>query len=285
MNSEGRILVVDDEVVFARNIARILGGRGYTVETAPDGETAVATVEKDPNFSVVLLDVKMPGMGGIEALRRIKMLTPEMEAIMLTGHATVESGIEAIREGAFDYLMKPCDVEHLVEKIEAARSVERIRQRPVLWMRSMAGDILLTDFSRLSPDAPLTAALAVFHQDRNKMAAETLFITDEDDRPAGCITQRSLLGAACEAHPQRKIEWEQLLEHPEWLPDRPLAEVMHPEVVFLEPETSLQEAARRMIDHRIRTMPVVEEGRVVGIVRLTDALRYLQLDSSSEESD
>ncbi|MCF8077952.1 MAG: response regulator [Desulfobacterales bacterium] len=285
MDSESRILVVDDEAVFARNLARILRGRGYTVETAPDGESAVATVEKDPNFAVALLDVKMPGMGGIEALRRIKTLAPGVEAIMLTGHATVESGIEAIREGAFDYLMKPCDVEHLVEKIEAARSVERIRKRPVLWVRSTAGDILLTDFSRLSPDAPLTAALAVFNRDRDKMAAETLFVTDAEDRPAGCVTQRSLLGAAQGARPEKKIGWEQLLEHPQWLPDRPLAEVMHPEVVFVEVETSLQEAARRMIDRRIRTMPVVEEGRVVGIVRLTDALRYLEPDSSGEESD
>jgi len=285
MDCKSRILVVDDEVVFARNLARILSGRGYTVETAPDGETAVATVEKKPNFAVALLDVKMPGMGGIEALRRIKALAPELEVIMLTGHATVASGIEAIREGAFDYLMKPCDVELLVEKIEAARSVECIRRRPVLWVRSVASDLLLTDFSRLSPDAPLTAALAVFNRDRGKMAAETLFVTDADDRPVGCVTQKSLLGAAQEAHPEKKIGWEQLLEHPQWLPDRPLAEVMRPEVVFVEAETSLQEAARRMIDRRIRTMPVLEEGRMVGIVRLTDVLRCLEPDSSGEEPD
>jgi CheY-like chemotaxis protein/CBS domain-containing protein len=285
MGAESRILIVDDEVVFARNLARILLGRGYAVETAPDGETAVATVENDTNFAVVLIDVKMPGMGGIEALRQIKALAPGSEAIMLTGHASVESGIEAVRAGAFDYLMKPCEVDHLVEKIEAACHVERIRRRPVLWMRSTAGDILLTDFSRLTPEASLAGALAVFTRDRGKMAAETLFVTDADDRPVGCITQKALLEAARQARPEMNIGWEQLLADPALLPDRPLADVMHPEVVFVEAETPLQEAARRMIDRRIRTMPVIGDGRVVGIIRLRDALQYLETDPSGKEAD
>ncbi|MCU0593824.1 MAG: response regulator, partial [Desulfobacterales bacterium] len=108
MGNPIRVLLVDDEERFVLNLAKLLRGRGFDVATALDGAAGVAAVENNP-IDVVLLDVKMPGMDGIEALRKIKEASPDAEVIMLTGHANVDTGIEAMREGALDYLMKPCD--------------------------------------------------------------------------------------------------------------------------------------------------------------------------------
>ena len=131
MNDQIRILLVDDEETFVLNLARILTNRGFSVTTAGNGIEALECVAARAAFDVVVLDIKMPGLDGIETLRRIKALAPELQVIMLTGHASLDSGIQAIREGAFDYLLKPCDTEELTDKIRTASELERIRRRPV----------------------------------------------------------------------------------------------------------------------------------------------------------
>ncbi|MBW1896067.1 MAG: response regulator [Deltaproteobacteria bacterium] len=114
-----RILIVDDEKEFVETLAQRLTIRDYDVTTAFSGEEAVETV-KGYNFDVVILDVLMPGMDGIEALRAIKEMKPLIEVIMLTGNATVESAVEGMKLGAHDYLMKPCETEELIEKVNKA---------------------------------------------------------------------------------------------------------------------------------------------------------------------
>jgi DNA-binding NtrC family response regulator len=92
------------------------------VIAAFSGQEALDILDKQPNVDVVILDVKMPGMDGIETLRKIKSAHPLIEVVMLTAHATVESAIEGMKFGAFDYLMKPCDMDQLIGKVnEAAR--------------------------------------------------------------------------------------------------------------------------------------------------------------------
>ena len=130
-----RVLVVDDEEQFARALAERLGIRDYDAETCFRGEDAVKTVQKY-NFDVIILDVLMPGMDGIQTLREIKRIKPLTEVIMLTGNATVETAIEGMKLGALDYLMKPCETEELVAKNEKAHSrkrehEERIREARV----------------------------------------------------------------------------------------------------------------------------------------------------------
>src|SRR5512134_1932320 len=149
MSNPIRVLLVDDEERFVQNLAKLLRSRGFEVATALDGAAGAAAVEKKDGFDVVLLDVKMPGMDGIETLRRIKEISPDTEVIMLTGHADVETGIEAMREGALDYLMKPYDIED-------------IRRRPVLWPRRLVKEITCPSFIRLDTEDPLEAALGVF---------------------------------------------------------------------------------------------------------------------------
>lgn len=130
-----QILIVDDEEEFTETLAERLKMRDFDVVTASSGEEAVAEVQ-DYNFDVVILDVAMPGMSGNETLQEIKRLKPLTEVIMLTGHATVESAIEGLKFGSFDYLKKPCDTDELVEKLKRAHTrkseqEERIREARV----------------------------------------------------------------------------------------------------------------------------------------------------------
>jgi two-component system, OmpR family, response regulator len=121
-----RILIVDDEDDFRDAIIKRLRARKVDIEGANSGLKALEMLnEKD--FDVVVLDVKMPGMDGIETLREIKLKKPLVEVIMLTGHASVESGIQGMQLGAFDYVMKPVALDDLMDKVRQAyerRSVQ-----------------------------------------------------------------------------------------------------------------------------------------------------------------
>lgn len=116
------VLLVDDEVPFVETMTKRLSKRNLTVLNAFSGPEALQKIEKQSNVDVVILDVKMPGMDGIETLREIKKQYPLVEVIMLTGHATIETGIEGMKLGAFDYLMKPCDIEQLMSKVQEAKT-------------------------------------------------------------------------------------------------------------------------------------------------------------------
>ncbi|MCG6911375.1 MAG: response regulator [Deltaproteobacteria bacterium] len=115
-----RILVVDDEIDFLETIIKRLQKRELDVTGVKSGEEAVAMI-REKMFDVVLLDVKMPGgMDGIETLREIKKIKPLTEVVLLTGHASVETSIEGMKLGAFDYLLKPIKIEELMMKLAAA---------------------------------------------------------------------------------------------------------------------------------------------------------------------
>jgi CheY-like chemotaxis protein len=271
-----RVLLVDDEERFVLNLAKLLRGRGFEVATALDGAAGVAAVEKNNGFDVVLLDVKMPGMDGIEALRRIKEASPETEVLMLTGHANVETGIAAMREGALDYLMKPCDIEDLVAKIIEAHEIEDMRRHPVLWPRHIVKEVAWPSFIRLDVDDLLEKALGVFERESGMSARDELYILDAEDRFQGVIARRDLLTAAQRHQPERSIAWADLIRHPEWLPAVPLRSIMHPgHPVATDPEANLAAVARRMLDLSVRCMPVIADGKLTGIVRLIDVLQHL----------
>ncbi len=114
-----KILLVDDEELFADNMAKLLRNRQYKVTAVYNGESAIKALENE-NFDVVVLDLKMPGMNGIATLKEIKNLDLFTETLLLTGHGSIDSAVEAIRLGAYDFLSKPCEIDELVEKIEGA---------------------------------------------------------------------------------------------------------------------------------------------------------------------
>jgi DNA-binding NtrC family response regulator len=130
-----RILIVDDEERFRTTLGKRLTERDLDVETVGSGEEAIKLI-KEKLFDVVVLDVKMPGMDGIETLAEIKKVNPNLEVLMLTGHASVDSAVDGMRLGAYDYLMKPCEIDILMEKITGAYEIkagrdERIRQAEI----------------------------------------------------------------------------------------------------------------------------------------------------------
>ena len=132
---KANVLLVDDEEQFLDLLSQRLVARGLKVKAVTNGEDAVNQVE-DHNFYAIIVDLAMPGIDGIETLKRIKEKRPDLEIIMLTGHATVKSGIEAMKLGADDFLEKPVDLNVLLEKIGEAKNkrmlvVEKGRQEEV----------------------------------------------------------------------------------------------------------------------------------------------------------
>ena len=114
-----KILLVDDEEEFVTTLAERLELRGIQALVATDGEAALDLIETDPP-QIVILDVMMPGLGGLEVLKRIKAQTPQIPVILLTGRGSTQEGIEGMQLGAADYLMKPINIEELIKKIQAA---------------------------------------------------------------------------------------------------------------------------------------------------------------------
>ena len=135
---EPSVLLVDDEVAFVETLVKRLAKRDVRVSAAHSGQEALDKLaDSGPTkIDVVVLDVKMPGMDGLETLARIKEDHPLIEVIMLTGHATVESAIEGMKKGAFDYLMKPCELNALLEKLNEATDKKREHEEKILEARA-----------------------------------------------------------------------------------------------------------------------------------------------------
>jgi DNA-binding NtrC family response regulator len=122
------VLLVDDEPDFLYPLARRLGRRNLTVESAGSGDEALKIIA-GKKVDVVVLDVKMPGLGGLEILRAIKADYEEIEVILLSGHASIDTAMKGISDGAFDYLMKPVDFDELFFKLQDAYEKKSIRQK------------------------------------------------------------------------------------------------------------------------------------------------------------
>jgi len=130
-----KVLLVDDEKDFVETLAQRLEVRDFDVRSSLSGDDALGLIQEH-DFDVIVLDVLMPGKDGIETLREIKDMKPLIHVIMLTGHATVETGIKGMKLGAYDYLIKPADTEYLVDKITKAYNLkteheERIRKAEI----------------------------------------------------------------------------------------------------------------------------------------------------------
>lgn len=125
-----RVLLIDDEQDFARAVARRLAKRGVEVELAFDGESGLDILANELH-DVVVLDMKMPGMGGLEVLERLKARHPLIQVVLLTGHASMDSAREGMRLGAFDYLLKPCEFDALLGTIREAHGRKLEQERKI----------------------------------------------------------------------------------------------------------------------------------------------------------
>ncbi|MFP4476417.1 MAG: response regulator [Desulfatibacillaceae bacterium] len=118
-----RVVLVDDEAEFVETVAERLALRGFDVRHFTDGHQAMEAIEEDPP-DVAVFDLMMPGLGGLDLLEQVVKKRLPVQVILLTGRGSTREGIEGMRMGAYDYLMKPLQIEELVEKLEAAAGAE-----------------------------------------------------------------------------------------------------------------------------------------------------------------
>ncbi len=117
-----KILLIDDEEEFVTTLAQRLEYRDYKAKTAPDGQSGINMLANEA-FDIVILDLMMPGLSGIDTLKQIRSNNHDIPVILLTGHGSTKAGIEGMRLGAFDYLMKPLDINDLINKISLALKI------------------------------------------------------------------------------------------------------------------------------------------------------------------
>ena len=133
--SIANVLLVDDEVSFVETFSERLELRDFETSKAFSGEEALKVLDENKNIEVVILDVKMPGMDGIETLVEIKRKNPLVEVMMLSGHTDVASAIDGMKQGAFDYLMKPVDMDQIITKVTEAVMKKRQHEDKIIQAR------------------------------------------------------------------------------------------------------------------------------------------------------
>jgi two-component system response regulator AtoC len=136
MKAKGSILVVDDEEIVRASLASWLEEDGYHVDTAPDGPTALAKLAEHA-YAVMLVDLKMPGMDGLEVLARARSLQPDAPVIIMTAYATVDTAVQAMKQGAYDYLVKPFEPEELSVMVGKLTNAQAIRRENVLLRKAL----------------------------------------------------------------------------------------------------------------------------------------------------
>ena len=129
-----KVLLVDDDAMVLAGLKRQLRNQ-FSIDTALSGEDALKQVLENGPYAVIVSDFMMPGMNGIETLAEIKKKFPLVEVIMLSGHSTVESAIEGMKKGAFDYLMKPCDMDQITTKVREAVARKRRHEEKIIQAR------------------------------------------------------------------------------------------------------------------------------------------------------
>ena len=144
-----RILIVDDEEIVRESLSAWLEKDGYTLATAPDGETALERIRGE-RWSILLVDLKMPGIDGLQVLEQARTLQPEAASVIMTAYATVDTAVEAMKLGAYDYLVKPFDPEELSLMIQKIVAQQALVRENVLLRKVLARYRFMTSSARVS---------------------------------------------------------------------------------------------------------------------------------------
>jgi len=162
MITSKRILIVDDDPSICLTLSLALGELGYEIETAPSGEVALAAIEQR-NFGIVLLDIWMPGIDGMEVLRRMKAIAPQIRVIMMTAHGGIESAVEAMKLGAVDFIQKPFtppEIRNLVKAVIQRETLDDSLAKDYASCIELAKKCI-TDHRFAAADAHLRKAVAI----------------------------------------------------------------------------------------------------------------------------
>jgi len=281
-----KVLMVDDEEQFRATTSKILTRRGYETTVAESGEKAIELLKKSPQ-DVVILDIKMPGMDGHEALMRIKEIDPDVQVIMLTGHGGDESAKESLKRGAFDYLNKPCDIELLSMKINDAYDAVREGVRE----EKKAGDIMIPigDYTTIDPDSTIKEGIeelkrsfesAISTSRIMETGHRSILVFEHGDELVGILSILDLIEALRPAYlsaPKPSMAdsmqysamfWSGLFTtQAKGIVNKRIRDVMAEAPLKVDEDTNLMEIANLIFTEKQRRVAITRKGKVVGVVR------------------
>lgn len=284
-----RILMVDDEAQFRATTQKILQKKGFETIMAATGEEALEQLTEKPD--VVVLDVKMPGMDGHEVLRKIKERQPDLPVIMLTGHGKMPSAKEALAQGAFDYLSKPCDIDLLASKVdEAFRFAGHDKPREEKLVRDAM--VPIGEYTTIDEQQSVGEAVKQLRASFGAAACtsrlmetghRSIVVFDRQGRIRGVLAILDLLRAIMPAYlaaPKPSmadaIQYSPMFWRGAFnrevalLAKRPVSEIMSPVPDTINEDANLMEAAYKMVTQALRRMVVMRGNEVVGILREQD---------------
>jgi DNA-binding response OmpR family regulator len=285
-NTLMKVLLVDDEKRFRASTEKVLVRRGFAVVTAATGEEALERLGDGPD--VVILDIRMPGMDGLTALRELKRRAPEVPVIMLSGHASEDAARVALDQGAFDFLAKPCDIDLLTAKLHEAH-----RSRHVSDPREerRVGEVMIpmADYTTVAAEETVEEAIAALRRSfAAKVAADSvmetghrsLLVAGADGGVVGVVAITDLLEAImprylkapkptlADAIQYSPMFWVGMFSREVGrLRTIRVQEVMSPVPPEIPADASLMEAAYLMVQRGARRLVVTRHGGIIGIIR------------------
>ncbi|MFH1139194.1 MAG: response regulator [Pseudomonadota bacterium] len=280
-----KVLLVDDEKAFRDTTAKILSRRGFEVTVAGTGEEAL-DILKNNWQDVVILDIKMPGMGGEQALSRIKGIDSRIQVIMLTGHGGVDSARKSLEKQAFDYLAKPCDIDRLAARInEAVHTVQHGKHEEKKAREIM---IPLEEYTTIGPDQSVLDGIKKLQESfENLTATDKLMQTGhrsivvlEKEKLVGVLSIMDLIEGLRPAYlsaPKPSMAdmvhysamfWSGLFtSQAKLLAKKKIRDIMSPPPPTVDEEANLMEIAELLFEQERRRLSVVRGDKVVGVVR------------------
>ena len=284
-----KVLMVDDEEQFRERTKKILENRGVKVVLAQSGVEALDKLKEKPHVAVI--DYKMPGMDGYELLERIHEKYPDLPVIMLTGYGASTSARQALTKGAFDYLIKPCDITLLSSRIRDAYQ-QAITDEPAT--ERLVSDVMvpIEEYTVLRYDLTIRDAVTALKESfSSKMATSRLMetghrsvlVTDNDGVLVGLLSIRGLLKATIPAYitaPKPSMMdtvqyspmfWRDMFTHQlKKLADNQIKTVMDPAPATIDVAANLMEATYMMLEKNARRLAVLSKGKLVGVIREQD---------------
>jgi CheY-like chemotaxis protein/CBS domain-containing protein len=284
-----KILMVDDEKRFRDTTQKILSKKGFETILAESGEDALEKMVQNPD--IVILDIKMPGMDGHETLSQIKKIHPDLPVIMLTGHGDKPSARQALVEGAFDYLSKPCDIDLLAEKIKEAcgrkNSSSAYEEARVMDVMIPISNYTTIDETKTIEDAIVALkrsfALKLATNQLMETGHRSILVKDTQGGVKGILTIRDMLemimpGYLSAPKPSLadSIEYSPMF----WtgmfstgikeMKNKCISEVMSPSPLSIDGGSNLMEAAYLMVFNNERRLIVTVSGKTAGVIREQD---------------
>ncbi len=275
-----KLLLVDDEDAFRQIISATLSRRGFIITEAIDGESALSEIINDKP-DVVLLDLKMPGMSGIETLQKIREIEPLLPVIILTGHGDFDSAIAGINLEVVDFIQKPVDVDQLGNRIR--------------WLLENTDDIVLREptiaelmtssslYPKVYVDEPMNLVLKTIRSAYLKQIPEdfqpgqvrSALVYDRDEKFLGIVRFSDLLSLVLPSFlggsPYSTFFTGMFLAQCKVVGNKNISRLVKKQV-FIDIEAPLMEAVHLLVEHKLINLPVLEDGELVGIIRGRDII-------------